>query len=529
MLKRLLFVFVVFFLEAVTVYADGLSWKQISRDLLDTRDAVCSYIDGNIIYLAASSGIFMSTDRGSNWRIVLAGRKINKIYADTSFPKSVYAATSEGIWQSPDAGQSWKRIFKGKDSLERYSTSFLSLPDIMLNGTQSGLFLSTDKGRTWRRVSGYLSDTCILAISSSGANSKYIYVASVDGVYMSSDKGQTWDKIYAVIAPENYDAGYEEDVQEDSEQSSIIRYVSVAADNDKIIYIATTEGVYHSDNLGLSWERISSYGLLSRDVYFVLPLSKDKIYAATKTGLFLFDKGRWQELTFGLPIDEIRSVYSDKKENLYLATDRGLFMSQGGKNEINVDKDYHDSIISDGEEPGINKVQEAAIEYAEVNIKKIKDWRKQAQLRAFLPKIAVDFDCDRDKTVSTNTWGIYSSYSNSNITAPARHYVGPDDSTRYYNNNWGVSLVWELGDLIWSEAQTSIDVRSRLMVQLRDDVLDEVTKLYFERIRVRMELDNLSIEDRKKRFEKELKLAELTAQIDALTGGYFSSQLEKKY
>ena len=60
------------------------------------------------------------------------------------------------------------------------------------------------------------------------------------------------------------------------------------------------------------------------------------------------------------------------------------------------------------------------------------------------------------------------------------------------------------------------------MVELRDDILDEVTKLYFERIRVKAELDSLAIEDRKKRFDRELKIQELTASLDALTGGSFS-------
>jgi len=61
-------------------------------------------------------------------------------------------------------------------------------------------------------------------------------------------------------------------------------------------------------------------------------------------------------------------------------------------------------------------------------------------------------------------------------------------------------------------------------VELRNDILDEVNKLYFERLRVKSELDNLPIEDRKERLDKELKLEELTASLDALTGGYYSEQ-----
>jgi hypothetical protein len=63
------------------------------------------------------------------------------------------------------------------------------------------------------------------------------------------------------------------------------------------------------------------------------------------------------------------------------------------------------------------------------------------------------------------------------------------------------------------------------VVELRDDILDQVNKIYFERLRVKSELDNLALEDKHKRFEKQLKLEELAASLDALTSGYYSEQL----
>ncbi len=56
--------------------------------------------------------------------------------------------------------------------------------------------------------------------------------------------------------------------------------------------------------------------------------------------------------------------------------------------------------------------------------------------------------------------------------------------------------------------------------------MDQVNKLYFERLRVKSELDNFAIEDKNKRFDKQLRLEELTASLDSLTAGYYSEQLQ---
>ena len=64
------------------------------------------------------------------------------------------------------------------------------------------------------------------------------------------------------------------------------------------------------------------------------------------------------------------------------------------------------------------------------------------------------------------------------------------------------------------------------MVQLRDDIMNEITRTYFERRRLQIETYLSPPRDIKQILEKDLRIQELTADLDALTGGYFSAQFE---
>ena len=88
--------------------------------------------------------------------------------------------------------------------------------------------------------------------------------------------------------------------------------------------------------------------------------------------------------------------------------------------------------------------------------------------------------------------------------------------------SFDVGVTWDLGHLIWSDDQTNIDVRSKLMVQLRNDIVDEVTRTYYERRRLQVALLTQPPADAQVVLEKELRVQELTALIDGLTDGYFS-------
>ena len=90
-----------------------------------------------------------------------------------------------------------------------------------------------------------------------------------------------------------------------------------------------------------------------------------------------------------------------------------------------------------------------------------------------------------------------------------------------------MGFSWNLCNLVWNDDQTSIDTRSRLMVELRNDVLNEVTHLYYERRRLEFEMAMSPVRDLPVELDKEVRLEELTAGIDALTGGYFSRRLQE--
>ena len=281
--------------------------------------------------------------------------------------------------------------------------------------------------------------------------------------------------------------------------------------DEDVIYAGTSRGVLISRNKGKNWEWLYSYGLINDNIKHILITgtadTHTDIYVATEGGAYCYNAARqaWVELYEGLTTKDVRFLASSAQQpdNIWTATAAGVFKRESvvNSNNYNNEQPQRNSFPTFACEPTIHQVQTAAIEYAEVYPEKIQNWRKQARIKALLPEFSLDYD----KTVTYDS-GI------------DRYQIGPKD--------WGFGFKWDIGDLVYSDDQTNIDVRSKLMVQLRDDVLDEVNRLYFERRRLKMNLEFSPPQDTKSKQEKELRLQEVTASIDALTGGYFSRNIK---
>lgn len=489
-------------------------WEEISRGYFDINAVLIDADNPDVIYIGSNNAVIKSEDGAQIWRDVLSikgqNRVVNFLASDSQDKNSLYAACGNGLFYSNSGGKYWRHIFGGKSYLENDCTVIAALPAALYLGTRAGLFISKDRGNTWYRSIGKVGKSQILAIALDKNTLDTLYVASREGVFKSRDKGESWVRIFtADSSGNNHDA--EEMPQEQTEtQGHGIRYLCLDPQNPDYLYLATSRGIYKSKDSGKTWESFTGYGLLSRDIKFILISDSSVLYALTKSAIYEYQDKRWQEISIDLPSTDIRFIALDRNYNLYAACDKGLFKAASSGN--NSGRNDLLSLYLKGE-PDINRVQEAAVEYAEVHPDKIKAWRKQAARKAILPQLRLGLD--RNVTDLWHWEGGSTTKTDDDILKKGRDSV-----------EWDISLSWDFSELIWNNDQTSIDSRSKLMSELRDNILDEVTRIYFERIRLKMEVDSLNIVDRKKRLEKELRLKELAASLDALTGGYFSKAMQ---
>jgi hypothetical protein len=469
------------------------------------------------VFAGGQRCVYKSTDTGNAWEriIMLTGerRGINFITYNPLNTSIIYAATSDGLYISFNAGKSWKRYFRGSDDMQRNikRVAISSDGETIFIGTGRGLFRSDNSGREWSPEHYFINKS----IRSLAIGEGFYYVCADDGVYCQKEGNGHWDRVYNLIK-------YEEEVDEaeytdnDYEPEKTFINLNSIVISRGIVYIATDEGVLSSSIGADDFSRMNTEGLRSKKINFIFG-EDDAMLITSDRGVFKYDKNDdiWTDYSIGLTTLEINMIDGCFERGIvFAATEKGLFRMSLNNNIDNMGK----GLISDLclREPSIEDIHQAAIAYAEVSPDKIKWMRSAAKAQALIPKVTFGIDGDVNKKIDLDRGG---------TNDPDFYIEGPRDKKW----GWDIGLTWNLGELIWSYHQTSIDVRSRLMVQLRNDILDEVTKLYFERLRLKGELMQSPLQDTKQINLKQLRLAEITANIDALTGGYLSREIRDTY
>ncbi|MBI3317573.1 MAG: hypothetical protein HYZ90_00265 [Candidatus Omnitrophica bacterium] len=472
---------------------------------------------GDSLYAATREGLYRSSDGGKGWRRIFTRRLLEglrTVALGPGDPPVLYVATERGIFSSRDDGKQWRRLLSLKGPVSCLVID-PAAPGTVLVGTEQGIWRGSDRGSSWNPVGQTGAMGAVLALAFHPVNPHLCYALTRAGLFRSDDRAETWNRVW--VSRRDQEGPSSEEAEEPEEAPSLESGGLAIASGTGILYLGAGRGVVKSPDGGATWQGLPTIGAGTPRVGQILLDSRSpgSLYAATEDGLFHYSESQaaWSSIREGLPAGRIYSAGLDSTgDHLWVGTEKGLFR---------VPAVAPAKVILEGEqpalggvalgllhEPSIREVQEAAIRYGEVMPQKIRAWRAGAAWRNFFPKFSVNLNQDTDKTIASATSGGKTNFA-----------IGPEDQSL----SLGFGFTWDLANLVWNPDQTSIDVRSRLMVQLRQDLLEGVTRLYFERRRLLAEFQGNPSEDPVLKTERSLRIEELTAQIDALTGGWFSN------
>lgn len=467
----------------------------IMLSLLSSLDAIASFervegldaaritrvafgkLDPSFLAVSSDNTLYTSKDVGLTFRkaTVLKAERITHLFIEENANTAIYLSGSRHCYRICDRTD---RIFSA--DAEETVNYIAKHNGVVYVATSGGLYCSDESFISWKTVPG-LKNSAVYSVEGIG-----------DKVYLTCDKG-----IYLLYPSGSLQRLF---VTRSNGEGGGLLPTQLRHDiyRPGCLWLCTNKGVFRSLNHGESWNRFYISGANNVEAHCLAQTQSETntFYLCSSAGFFRVDieTGDSTALFEGLPSRQIRWMDFSSAGDIHLATDAGLFkcssVAEPPSSRISLEEMMK-------REPSIQQTHAAALHYNSVHPDKVGKWRRNLKYRALFPKLSLDYD----NTIR-------------GATKDGKYYFseGPYE--------WGVSLSWDIGNLIWNSYEDDIDNRNKLTTQLRMDILDEVNRLYFERLRLKREIMEAgSTQDTSLQV---LRLHELTAALDGYTGGQFT-------
>ena len=165
-------------------------------------------------------------------------------------------------------------------------------------------------------------------------------------------------------------------------------------------------------------------------------------------------------------------------------------------------------------EPTIQTVQKVALQYASLHPQIFQNMKSRSRLQAFLPQLTVRATKELDNESRSLT-----RYGETNEPQDISATEVLDDDVQLY-----AEMRWKLNETVFNYQETAIMRENRYSAKERQKLLQTVTQIYFERKRAQLKLANFKGNEEEHTL-LQLKIAQMNAELDALTGNWFSAQL----
>lgn len=432
----------------------------------------------NFMAVAARNALYTSNDQGLHFKKTasLKDETIAHLIIDNAHEQTVYLAGERQCYQITNTPH---KIFAAD---EGESIHFIAQHQNRIYiATSAGLYYTETSLINWQRVHG-LRSSKVYSIESAGED---LYLACDTGVYRYQSD-ETIQRLFATRA--------------NGGQSTLRpQLIKIDIHIPTRLWLCSNKGLFYSTDRGETWQKFYISGADNVSITCLAQALDDDLhfYICTDVGLFrvAIATGISDPIFEGISSSKTNWMDFTEDGAIYLATAHGLFTDQPTRHtNAQISPSTHTEY-----DPPIQEIQNAALRYNSIHPDKVAKWRRRLKYRALFPKLSVDYD----KTIG------------SSFTKDQHYFAeGPND--------WGVSLTWDLGDLIWNDYEDDIDNRAKLTTQLRIDILDEINRIYFERLRLQQEIAATSDNSSDELPAKKLRLRELTATLDGYTGGFLS-------
>lgn len=272
--------------------------------------SIAIYPQNPSIMVAAirSIGVFKSTDGGKNWVLLWserAAQSISQLEFNPKNPQIIYALDYfDAIWRSDDGGQNWAHA---DDGIEGSIWSFAidhKNPSTLYAGTHNkGLYRSTDSGQHWMKVYEWTPAVRITSIAVDPQNSSTIYIGTNE-----YDNPAGSAKVFKSTRPDFLEFDWKKDGLE-AHRDMRVYEILIHPKNTQLVYLATDEGLFKSDNGGDYWTNAMPLAATMDVVTAVLdPKDTSKIYAGDwYLGLYKSVDGgaAWSKFNAGIPTKAI--------------------------------------------------------------------------------------------------------------------------------------------------------------------------------------------------------------------------------
>jgi len=260
------------------------------------------------------SGVYESNDGGETWRPLagLRGSRIESLAISPINPGTLAAGTSKGVFISADRGANWRRISALNDPEMQEITALAFDPadsQVLYAGTPHLPWKTTDGGATWHSISsGLIDDSDIFSIRVDPANPKLVFASACSGIYRSDSGGQAWVKIQGIPGTHRRTHIIAEDPR-----------------NSDTIFAGTTLGLFKSPDGGKTWRHLSS-----EQVNWMVfdPTEPRTLYLATEFAGILksTDSGEtFRAMNEGFANHRLSEITSDGKRLYASSTYEGLY------------------------------------------------------------------------------------------------------------------------------------------------------------------------------------------------------------